>query len=248
MAFENVNPLRAIWRGLGLEYILLEGEAARARAREIRTAPPAASRAAPAQTRPRTAPASSASRPTAGGKRPERGRERFVWKPLPREAWPALWLQCLGKDSPRKLAWTYWKLGSDLLQGRNVGGRPYEGLDPQGRKGRGDFINGLVRDLGNPPGTHAFWPAALPGEGGALEPNPEIFWSAASLRGVKGVVILGSKAASALLGRNDLKPLDQELFRGCLVWVGWDIDGLIASPDKRSSFLAYLKRWINTVI
>jgi len=97
--------------------------------------------------------------------------------------WPAAWQERLRNARAAPVVWTYWELGLDLC------GSP----DPKRR----ELLQGLLSDLAYPPGTHGFWPVALPGEGGLeegkLEVNAPIFWEGLRLLRCRAVMIMGSQ-------------------------------------------------------
>jgi hypothetical protein len=100
-------------------------------------------------------------------------------------SWPSVWRERLQKTRPAPLIWTYWELGLDLC------GTP----DPQRR----DLFQDLLRDLAHPPGTHSFWPPALPVRDGKEHvANAPVFWEGVRLLRGRAVIIMGTQALHAL--------------------------------------------------
>lgn len=161
------------------------------------------------------------------------------WLPLPPHVWPAPWQARLKQTRPGPVLWTYWNLGADLC-------------DPQapGRQERRLFLQRLLHDLGHPAGTHTFWPSCLPPDAEAAPmqaqasgyaPNADVFWSGAGQLQARGVVVMGSAAASAVGLPGGLRPPQQVRHRSKLVWVLWDVDNLLHSDQRYASMLALLR-------
>ena len=162
------------------------------------------------------------------------------WLPLPPHVWPTPWQARLQQTRPGPVLWTYWNLGADLC-------------DPQapGRQERRQFLQRLLHDLGHPAGTHTFWPSCLPPDADALPsmqaqtggyvPNADVFWSGARQLQARGVVVMGSAAASAVGLPGGLRPPQQIRHRSKLVWVLWDVDNLLDSDQRYASMLALLR-------
>jgi hypothetical protein len=158
----------------GLEYVLLDAE----QAQEIRHKARGAERQpALPDVRPRAVQDPPAARMTPS---PVRETRETVW--------PAVWRERLKKTRIAPVVWTYWELGLDLC------GTP----DPQRR----DLLQELLRDLAHPPGTHSFWPPALPVRDGSgeheLEANAPVFWEGVKLLRGRAVMIMGTQALHAL--------------------------------------------------
>jgi len=100
--------------------------------------------------------------------------------------WPAIWQERLKKIRKAPVVWTYWELGRDLC----------DAPDPKRR----ELFQILLKDLAHPPGTHSFWPLALPGRDGEqqLEANALVFWEGVGLLHSRVVVIMGEQALHAL--------------------------------------------------
>ena len=170
------------------------------------------------------------------------------WLPLPPHVWPAPWQARLEHTRPGPVLWTYWNLGPDLC-------------DPHapGRLERRQFLQRLLQDLGHPAGTHTFWPACLPPDPAALptgDPheaaayaaNPDVFWSGAMQLKARGVVVMGSAAASAVALPGGLRPPLQIRHRGKLVWVLWDVDNLLQFDQRYASMLALLREALRHIL
>jgi len=112
--------------------------------------------------------------------------------------WRNLWARLNMGDHPR-IVWTYAGLGEDLAGAASAERRT--------------VMAHILKGLGHPRGTHAFWPYMLPGAG----PEPEVFWSALDMAGSRAVLVFGSEARDALLLPRTLKPYCQEIYRGRMV-------------------------------
>jgi hypothetical protein len=169
-------PTALALKHAGLDYLLFDAETARLLRGGAGEAVRKRSGQAVARPResisPRTNAGASASEMPAGA-------------PLP-EKWPRLWRECLQKTQAAPILWTYWELGRDL------GGAP----DP----GRKKLLQGLLKGLEHPKGTHCFWPSALPPEGtGEPEADASLFWAGVRLLKSRAVIIMGSGALRAVL-------------------------------------------------
>ena len=99
--------------------------------------------------------------------------------------WSPLWRERLQKTKKAPVLWTYWNLGHDLC------GNPC----PKRRA----LLRELLDELGHAPGTHSFWPLAMPGgQGTELVARPELFWSGVRLLESRAVVVMGLPALQAL--------------------------------------------------
>lgn len=263
MAFTLINPVNALWQRRGLSCLLMpEGfnafaarqtceahlEPANQATGEKQHRPPrplaktsAIPRAAQAKT-PTTAPAFGKTVAAQEPRRPD------LWHPLPPHAWPEPWRGRLKQTRPGLVLWTYWNLGPDLS-------------DPQvqGRKERRVFLQRLLQDLGHPAGTHTFWPACLP-QGPEAPPsslttehdgyaaNQDVFWSGVHQLKARGVVVMGSAAATAVGLQGGLRPPQQIRHRGRLIWVLWDVDNLLHFEQRYASMLAFLRQGMIPVL
>ena len=175
-----------------------------------------------------------------------------LWRPLPPHVWPSPWRVRLEQTRPGIVLWTYWNLGPDLCDAQ-----------AQGRMDRRGFLQRLLQDLGHPAGTHTFWPACLPPDPDALpDPhgapqsaqdngyvgNPDVFWSGAHSLKARGVVVMGSAAATAVGLPGGLRPPQQIRHRGHLVWVLWDVDNLLRFDQRYASMLAFLRQAMISVL
>ena len=209
-------------------------------------------RARPPQARARAASApdrAPASTPVSGLSADSEAGKGAAWLPLPPHVWPTPWQTRLEQARPGPVLWTYWNLGPDLC-------------DPQtpGRLERRQFLQRLLNDLGHPAGTHTFWPSCLPPDPdalpGAVPPmsdkgyaaNADVFWSGAAQLKARGVVVMGSAAASAVALPGGLRPPQQIRHRGKLVWVLWDVDNLLQFDQRYASMLALLREALRHIL
>lgn len=255
MAFAPVSPLSVLWRGHGLRCLLREEDvppelsflaqnvplrAAPARRPVPDTRPPARegnvrvnARPAPGTRAPAAAPA--AGRPAQAKPReetpPEEARSAAPSMPplKPEEEWPALWRERLKATRPGRVAWTYARLGQDLL------GERTEGLDD-----RRAFIGRLLRDMNHPVGTHTFWPVCLHEEG-AMKSAPEIFWSGIALLGARFVMVLGEDAAASLALPSPLPVFQQTVWRGVLISAFPGVDALLCDEANYAAMLSMVR-------
>ena len=192
----------------------------------------------------------SAPVPAEGGQSAQPSGSR-LWKPLAPDLWPTPWRWQLEKARPGLVLWTYWNLGLDLCNAQ-----------AEGQMERRGFLQKLLQDLAHPAGTHTFWPASLPDEGGTepaappavpparedgLVPHADAFWSGASRLGARGVVVMGSAAVKALGLPSGLRPLQQARYRGHMVWVLWDVDYMQREDQRYASMLAFLRQALRQV-
>jgi hypothetical protein len=150
--------------------------------------------------------------------------------------WPAVWQECLKKTRIAPVVWTYRELGLDLC------GTP----DPKRR----ELLQDLLKDLAHPPGTHSFWPFALPGQGGGdgeqqLEANVPIFWEGVRLLQGRAVVIMGSQALRSLAlpdSMRALRPFQQVRHQGRLLIVLHSPDMLIQENRRIQALREFLRQ------
>ena len=238
------SPTLLALKQAGLEFLLV-GEA---QAQAIRnSAQEAVRRLAAAGDRPHAAQASPAAR---APRVPVRERqEKKPDQALPREApsrpeakapapaeWPAVWQERLKKTRVAPVVWTYWELGLDLC------GAP----DPKRR----ELFRDLLADLAHPPGTHSFWPVALPGEGGMGEGDPEanapLFWEGARLLHSRAVMLMGSQDLLRALALPDrlvaARPFEQLRYQGRLVIVLPPPGAFIQEPRRMQALREFLRQ------
>jgi hypothetical protein len=101
--------------------------------------------------------------------------------------------------------------------------------------------------LAHPPGTHSFWPLALPGRGGdeELEANVPIFWEGVRLLHSRAVMIMGSQALRALdLPERmlALRPFQQVRHQGRLLIVLHSPDVLIQETRRLQALREFLRQ------
>jgi hypothetical protein len=138
------------------------------------------------------------------------GPEASLAAPDP-ASWPAAWQERLKKTRIAPVVWTYWELGQDLC------GAP----DPKRR----ELLQDLLHDLAHPPGTHCFWPLALPGRDGGgeeLEANASAFWEGVRLLRGRAVMVMGSQSLHSLALPDRMlamRPFQQDRYQGSLLIV-----------------------------
>jgi hypothetical protein len=145
--------------------------------------------------------------------------------------WPAAWRERREKTRAAPVVWTYWELGRDLCIAP----------DPQRR----ELLRGLLQDLGHPPGTHCFWPLALPREDGEeLEANAPVFWDGVRLLRGRAVVIMGPQALAALALPDRLLevPFQQVRHQGRLLIVLPPPDLLIREARRMQALREFLRK------
>lgn len=232
MAFENITLAGKIWRPYGLEHIILplQVQAIKEAAEEK---PRAASQvAAPKQTAVihKFAPAQPNIQPP---------QKKESWKPVPVEEWPQIWRDQFKNTRHANIAWTYWNLGADLLSvGKRIELTPLEAEKSQARF---SFLRKFMADLGLPKSLSTFWPPYLSADPDA-KAQPEYFWSGLRFLNCRGVVIMGSPAARALLQKKQLQPLTQLLEKGQRVWILWDIETFGRQMENYQRMLTYLRQ------
>lgn len=177
----SASPSLLALKQAGLDYLLFDEETARALRAAARPQP------APKQSPPARPPApKTTQRPAPHGPASQAARP-----PAPRppaapalEAWPARWRERLDKTRPAPVLWVYWELGRDLLGPPEVKRR--------------ECVQGLLRELSHPPGTHSFWPPALPDADGNEAAAPALFWEGARMLRGRVALVFGSKALEGI--------------------------------------------------
>ncbi|MCL1985783.1 MAG: hypothetical protein FWG59_04980 [Betaproteobacteria bacterium] len=159
-------------------------------------------------------------------------------------AWPATWRECLKRTRSAPVIWTYWELGRDLC------GAP----DPKRR----DLLRELLQDLAHPPGTHSFWPLALPRQKGGgereqeLEANAPIFWEGVRLLHGRAVMIMGAQAMLGSLALPDrmleMHPFQQVRHRGRLLIVLPPPDTFIQENQRIQSLREFLRQTLTPFV
>jgi hypothetical protein len=151
---------------------------------------------------------------------------------LREEDWPPAWRERREKTRAAPVVWTYWELGRDLCVAP----------DPQRR----DLLRGLLQDLAHPPGTHSFWPLALPGgDGEELEANPPVFWDGVRLLRGRAVVVMGPQALHSLALPDHMLVLgsyEQVRHQGRLLVVLPPPDLLIRETRRMQALREFLRR------
>ena len=120
---------------------------------------------------------------------------------MPRDQWPAAWLERLQKTPPRpRIVWTYDRLAQDLA-----------GLGDG--KVRGAFFRALFAELGMEAGTHGLWPLAVPPEPGV---DALFFVSGMAALNPDTLIFMGEDGDEAFeaLGLPRIGPLGTALWRG----------------------------------
>ena len=231
------------WLNAGFKYLLAESEervrllsrGATPQGAAEGTAPPAGTgghaasaeraprREVPSGTRPapvRPAPAPALSPPASSVARP-RPAASF----LPVEKWDAPWQglwKRLNMDARPRVVWTYAGLGDDLA------GQPNDG--------RRKVLGRILKALGHPRGTHAFWPYMLP-EGSV---DADVFWSALHASGARALLVFGSDARDALALPKTLRPYCHEMFRGSMVIQLHRLETLAVNDGEMEQVVSYL--------
>jgi len=145
--------------------------------------------------------------------------------------WPAAWQERLSKTRVAPVVWTYWELGLDVCGA----------ADPKRR----ELLRELLTDLAHPPGTHSFWPVALPGEGG-LEANAPVFWEGVRLLRSRAVVVMGSQDLLRALALPDrlvaMRPFQQLRYKGRLLIVLPPPATLIQEARRIQGLREFLRR------
>lgn len=185
MAFANLSPDAAIWRARGLRYILAPENAIRAACEKAVAARPASRPASARPAPPAWIPKREEPRETVA----PAARNEAVLRPIPVNEWPEAWRDLFAKTKKGKIAWTYRRLGADLIAANRR-----DDADFGPRSKRGQFLRRVLGALRHPGGTHTFWPAQLDAE----EPDPEIYWSGLKALGCRGAIVMGESYAKAL--------------------------------------------------
>lgn len=221
MAFEYLNPVAAIWLQSGLRYLIQPEET-------VPEAEPAAE-ARSVAARPARSPATS--RPASVAPSPETKGD--AWRPLPVEDWPEEWQALFARTKKGRIAWTYAKLGPDLL----AAARPQtDAGEAQARAARSRILRRILAGLAHPAGTHTFWPAQLTLDG---SPEIEIFWSGLQALGCRGVILLDPDYARLLCKDGQLRPYMQGKIRTHFIWPLPPIESLAEADFQR--IIPYLR-------
>jgi hypothetical protein len=155
--------------------------------------------------------------------------------PVRETSWPEDWRERLKKTRAAPVVWTYWELGLDLC------GAP----DPKRR----ELLQELLRDLAHPPGTHSFWPPALPAQDGngerALEANAPVFWEGVKLLRSRAVMIMGEQTLRALALPERMlamRPFQQARYQGRLLIVLPSPGALIQGARRMQALREFLRQ------
>lgn len=242
VAFENLSASAAIWRNLGLEYLLLDKDApasigvmARWAAPSSRPVPPPPDNrmppprpARPSQAQPRPQPAPE----------PKQQSRQTVWRAPSVEAWPREWREILPAVKPGRLAWTYFLLGQDMLS------RDKADAAKNARRG---LLAQVIKDFAWPAGAHAFVPCALPDANGVYRVNREVFWAMLKLLKCDGLVFLDHQSAKEVLNLPK-PPLPFQIVsildtHGIQTKIIQDMEELARNPEACSNTLKNLKNY-----
>jgi len=145
--------------------------------------------------------------------------------------WPVDWRERLAKTRSAPVIWTYWELGRDLC------GAP----DPQRR----ELWQELLKDLAHPPGTHSFWPVALPCRDGELKANAPVFWEGVRLLHSRAVMIMGPQVLRSLALPDNmlaLRPFQQRRHQGSLLIVLPAPDMLIREKRRMQALREFVRQ------
>lgn len=252
MAFASLNPFRDIWENAGLKYLLLSRDAppglgfcktARSAQTQsvlqdanVKNSPQA--RSVPQHNFARLRPDTQSDIATKSQVTAKKSTQSF--KAIPVETWPAIWRQQFANTRKAQIAWSWWDLGMDLLAAKNA---RYASLgNAEERKQRSALLKKLLSDLGHPGGSHTFWPACMPdGENDQISPNFDCFWSGIEFLKCRGVILLGSPAANAVMQDPVIKPLRQMRQFGKFVWILWDPNVIASRPGVYERVLDWIR-------
>ncbi|MDR0816316.1 MAG: hypothetical protein LBN28_02830 [Desulfovibrio sp.] len=246
MAFADINLQGVVWRGKGLNFLLLPPGVSAHRLPGAARAQVASQRKSASQRehgkKERRLRAPNQNQKGQSGLQtaqpPDRG-------PLPQNAWPEEWQKRLAATRPGKIVWTYWELGRDVCLTPNAGRRA--------------FFQRLLTDLGHPAGTHTFWPPCLPAdpETSAIPPsplsetgftaNPDVFWSGVNKLGARGVVAMGEAAVKALNLPVAFDGLQQIHHRGYFVWMLQDVGDFLREAKSYRNILEFLRNALSDI-
>ncbi len=143
--------------------------------------------------------------------------------------WPPHWAERLQLTKPGQVVWTYWELGNDLC-----------GEASDARRG---LLRKILTDLKHPPGTHTFWPVALP-EQGSLAAHVPAFWTGADQLGARIIIILGDQATHTLGFETQNIPFSHMRRHGKLIILAKDMDTLIQNPSAYTNMMTYLRPFL----
>lgn len=229
MAFEYLTPSASFWLQTGLRYVLAPHNIAPGEAL------PHAKVVKQKRKLPETA-VEMRDIPSRVADEPELKETVRVWQPLSREELPESWRFRLEKTRNGLAAWTYLDLASDLEK------EPRDDIQQQSRQLRKNFMQNLIRELGQPAGTHTFWPCVAR-ENGSLTANPEAFWSGLHWLGCRILFIFGKEAMNACGLSAPLPPV----YRATLVCVLDDLERLATSPGGKARAAAMMKATFKSV-
>jgi hypothetical protein len=227
MAFETLDFHGALWRGQGIDWLLLPDE-------------PAQPWFVPAA---RQRPVSSCARQKPGPARQKKDQQQdtagpAVWRPVPPKHWPACWQERLAATKRGRVVWTYRELGEDICR------------KPDAR--RRDFFQRLIADLAHPAGTHTFFPACLPQAGtrpvsSAVTRDAGIFWSALRQLGARGVLVMGAGALKILGLEKDMPLWDMARKHDFFAWRLPEADVVVNDEKLYFTLLEFLRSALRDV-
>ncbi len=220
MACEYLNPVAAIWLQSGLSHLLQPDGIEQEKAATVEVRPV-----------PQRGPRDSSPAPEVTSPKENRKED---WRPLPVEDWPEPWRELYARTKKGRIAWTYAKLGSDLLSAAKP---QTAGEEAQGRAARSQALRRILGALGHPAGTHTFWPAQLDLE---RKPEIEIFWSGLQAIGCRGVILLDTDYARLLCGGAKMRAYIQAKFHSQFVWPLPPIESFADADYQR--LISYLRR------
>ena len=229
MAFEYITPSTAFWLQTGLKYIL-----APINIPQEETAPEAKAGRQDGKL-PKMAVGGGDKQPVLSATAEQKSAFR-AWQPLPRENLPENWRLRLEKTRAGLAAWTYLDLAADL------GEEARDDIQQQSRQLRKNFMQSLIRELGQPVGTHTFWPCVMR-ENDAFVANSEAFWSGLRWLGCRILFVFGKNALEACGLSAPLSPV----YRATLICVLEDLEKLATSPGGKARALALMKAAFKSV-
>jgi hypothetical protein len=230
MDFDALDFYGALWRGRGINWLLLPDKPA-----QPWFVPPAP-RQQPISSLTGQKPAGNAARQKKD--RPQDTVRPVVWRPVPQSHWPAPWRERLAAARRGRIVWTYWDLGQDMCRKPDVRRR--------------NCFQRLIADLAHPAGTHTFFPVCLPPAGARDEPtaatrNAGIFWSALGQLEARAVLVMGAEATKTLGLERDMSLWDMRRQHGFFVWRLPEADAVVNDEKLYSTLLEFLRAALRDV-
>lgn len=230
MAFENRNPLTCFWINYGLRNILYSHEFNGNLLRDVFQEKYAhATISKPASTIKSTSTPKSVSQRLPVAQKSDfqtikTQKPSEKWQALAKEDLPEQWHTLLKRTKPAYAAWTYPELSMDL------GPEPFDEIAREARRIRRAFLQNIIKELGQPAGTHTFWPCTIV-DNNQIIANANAFWSGIKHLGCRLLFVFGQNAweACGLPEEFDGPPV----FRACYPTRLDSLDKLIAMPHGK---------------